>query len=687
VTEWFWLTPVFPLAAALLIAVLPGVRPRLVTGIAVGGVAIATALSLAVLVTAAGGVVEAVVRLPWLSLGEYTFALALRLDPLSALMVALVTPVSLPVFVYAAQHMTGDPRYARFFALLSFFVAAKLTLVLADDVVLLFAAWELVGFASYMLIGFWFERPESPPAATKAFLVTRLADAVLLAGILLLVRIVGSGSLGEILSAVEGGQTGGTALTVAALLLFIGAMGKSAQFPLHGWLPDAMAAPTPVSALLHSATMVVAGVYLVARLFPLFAATGLLPMLGWVGAASAMFGALAALGQQNLKRLLAYSTMSQIGLMFVGLAAGSVTAAMLLLTGQAFYKSLLFLGAGSIGHAVGSTDFRPMGGLARRMPVTFATFIVGAVALAGLPVTFAWPVKDAVLGAAWAASPALFTIALVASLLTALYTGRAVVLAFFGPARSAAAERAGEAHGVLLAPKIALAILVVIGTAVASPLLGHPFQSLLRAPVPEVHAATLLALGVAALGLAAAWMAHRKWPGALVWPPLAWLAPAAERGFGFPGLYAGLARGTIVLERRIREFDRAVFEPIAPGLAKAVQSGVRGVRGIDAALFEPLGARIAGRVRRIAAGARRIDAVVFDTATDTLTRGVLTLLRVSRRFDMRRVDAGFDAGGWALVQFGQRLRAMQTGRVYNYFLSIFVWGLGALLLAAAVIIL
>ena len=684
--EWFWLAPLVPLGAAVLIFVFHRAHPRIVAGIAVTAVALSTAVTLAVLASAAAGT-EAVVTLPWLSVGEFSFALRLRLDPLSALMLALVTPVSLPVFVYAVQHMAGDPRYARFFSLLLLFVAAKLTLVLADDVVVLFAAWELVGFCSYMLIGFWFERPEVPPAATKAFMVTRLADAVLIAGLLLLVRGVGSASIGEILAAIEGGYATGPLLDTAALLIFVGAMGKSAQFPLHAWLPDAMAGPTPVSALIHSATMVVAGVYLVARLLPLFASAGLLPVVAWVGAASALFGAVVAIGQENLKRLLAYSTMSQIGLMFVALGTGSLTAALLLLTGQAFYKSLLFLGAGSVGHAVGSTDFREMGGLARRMPITFGTFAVGALALAGWPVTIAWPVKDAVLGAAWEASSALFSVSLVASLFTALYTARALTLVFFGAARSPAAERAHESPGALLAPKIVLAVLVVVGTAADSPLLGHPLEHLLGVPAPEVPAATILALTVAALGFALAWAAHRTWTGVVAWPPLRPLAPAMERGLGFPALYAALARGGTAAAIQVRVFDRAVFDPLGAGLAQIAAAAAQSARRLDMLVFEPFGYRIARQVRGTVRRVRRIDAGVFDAAVDALTRGVLATLRASGRFDLRRLDAAFEAGGAAVMRLGQRLRFTQTGRVYNYFVAIFVWGLGAILLAAAVIIL
>lgn len=683
-SEWFWLAPLFPLAAALLVVAALGARPGLAGGVAIGGVALAAASSLASLGAVAGGA-GASLRLPWLTVGGHAFSLALRLDPLSAIMVVLVTLVALVVFTYAVRYMAGEPRYARFFALLSLFVAAQLTLVLADDVVLLFAAWELVGFCSYLLIGFWYERPGVPAAATKAFLVTRIADAGLLAGFLLLVRAAGTGSIPGILAVVEGVPAARPVLAASAVLLFIGAMGKSAQVPLHAWLPDAMAGPTPVSALIHSATMVVAGVYLVSRFFPLFEASGVLPAVAWIGALSAVFGAAAALGQSNLKRMLAYSTMSQIGLMFIGLGAGSLTAGMLLLVGQAFYKSLLFLGAGSIGHVVGSTDFEPMGGLARRMPVTFAVFALGALALAGLPVTLAWPVKDAVLAAAWDASPALFVAALLASLLTALYTARAVALAFFGVARSRAAEQATDPGG-LLGPKIALAALLVTGAAAASPLGRHPFSRLLGAPVPEVHIATTLALIAAAAGLLVGWAAHHRWPGTVVWPPLSPFEPAAERGLGFPALYAALARRTLALATLARAFDRAVFEPFGTRLAAAVRTAVGGARTLDAALFEPIGRRVAALVLGLAQRARQVDLGVFEAASDVLTRGVLALAAWSRRFDVRQLDAGFAAGATSLVRLGQCLRATQTGRVYNYFLAIFVWGLGALLAAAAVII-
>lgn len=683
--EWFWVAPIFPLAAVLLIAALPRAWSSLAAGLAIGSVALATASTFVSLAAAAESY-SAIVSVPWMVAGAQTFAVALRLDPLSALMAGVVTPVSLAVFLYAARNMKGDPGYARLFALLCLFVALKLTLVLADDIILLFIAWELVGFCSYLLIGFWFERPEVPAAATKAFQVTRIADAALLAGILLLVRIAGSSSVSGILSAVDRGEAKGPMLGAAALLLFIGAMGKSAQVPLHAWLPDAMAGPTPVSALIHSATMVVAGVYLVGRFFPLFETAGILPIIAWVGATSALFGSVAALLQPNLKRLLAYSTMSQIGLMFVGLGAGSLTAGMLLLVGQAFYKSLLFLAAGSVGHEVGSTDFQPMGGLARRMPVTFATFALGSLALAGLPISLAWPVKDAVLAAAWTASPPLFAVALLASFFTALYTARAASLTFLGAARSAAAERAQESPRALLLPKIALAGMLVIAAAAASPFFGEPFGHLLHAPIPEVHTATALALGVAVAGLGAGWAAHWRWPGALVWPPLAPLAPFVERGLGFPALYAGVGKGVATLVGAVRTFDQAVFEPLAPALAAAARSAARAVRSFEASMLEPLGGRIAVRTLAIVRSARRVDVEVFDAATDALTRGVLALVRSSRRFDMRRLDAGFDASGTALVRLGQRLRATQTGRVYNYFLAVFVWGLGVLLVAAAAII-
>jgi NADH-quinone oxidoreductase subunit L len=356
--------------------------------------------------------------LPWLEVGGFQFRLALQLDPLGALVATLVSVIAMVVFAYSISYMASQPHQGRFYAELSLFAAAMLTIVMAADLLTLFIAWELVGLSSYLLIAFRFQEPGAPPAATKALLATRLGDLAMLAGVLLLVQAIGGSDIGRALTAASSGDLSPSVLLIATLLIFAGAAGKSAQTPLQGWLPDAMIAPTPVSALLHSATMVAAGVFLVARLYPLFEAAALaLSVVAWVGATTAVLGGAAALAQTDLKRTLAYSTLSQMGLMFVGLGAGSLIAGLALLIAHALYKATLFLAAGAVEREVHSREYRGLGGLARRMPVTFAAFVISAAALAGLPVSLALPSKDATLAAALGQSWALFAVALVAAIL------------------------------------------------------------------------------------------------------------------------------------------------------------------------------------------------------------------------------------------------------------------------------
>lgn len=652
-TAVFWLAPLAPLAVFALLAAGLSRFGRLAAGLAVTALAGAVVVSGLGLVAAAQGG-RAAMALPWLTVGGRRLDLALGLDPLGALAAVLVAAVGLLVFIYAARYMAADPRRGRFFAVFSLFAGAMLTLVLAADLLTLFTAWELVGLCSYLLIGFWFERPGVPAAATRAFLTTRLADLALLASVLLLVGAAGSSRL-EALPAAAGRLPPGF-LLATVLLLFAGAAGKSAQVPFQGWLPDAMVGPTPVSALLHSATMVAAGVFLVARLYPLFLAAGpALPVVAWVGAITALLGALAALVQTDLKRTLAYSTMSQLGLMFVGLGAGSLLAGVLLLLAQALYKALLFLAAGAVDQAVGGTEFDRMGGLARRMPATFVAFAIGAAALAGLPVTLALPPKDATLAAAWAADPALFAVALLASLGTALYSSRALGLVFLGPPAEPA-RRAHEAPAGFLAPMLALAVLVVLGLLADAALLGRPLGRLLGAATPEAGPATGLALTVAVAGGGLGGAARRIWPAAVVWPVLQPAAALFAGEFGLRTLYRALARRGRQAGQAAGVVDRWVFDPVG-------QRGARLAVGV---------ARRAGRV----------DRTLFDAAAGRAAAATLAAVRASAHFDLRRLDAAITAVGQALLGASQRLRRLQTGRIENYLLGVFVWGLGALALAA-----
>ena len=391
-------------------------------------------------------------------------------DPLTIVMIGLVTFVALMVQVYSLGYMRGDPRLGWYYAVHAFFAGSMLTLVLADNFLLLYVAWELVGVCSYLLIGFWHERPAAREAAKKAFIVTRIGDVGMLLGILLLWREVGSFSmhdafvqaqLGSATMGAEGLSQG--VATVAALLLFLGAMGKSAQFPFHVWLPDAMEGPTPVSALIHAATMVVAGVYLVARAFPIFSAYDgdALVVVAAVGLATSLLAATVALVSVDLKRVLAYSTISHLGLMMLSLGAFGYTAAIFHLLAHGFAKALLFLGAGSVMHGSGAQDIRRMGGLFRPMPLTAALFSIGAMSLGGIPILAGFWSKDEILNAvALGRNPVFIVIALPVVLLSALYMARAMFITFFGELKDEN-RSAHESPLIMTLPMALLAVLAV----------------------------------------------------------------------------------------------------------------------------------------------------------------------------------------------------------------------------------
>ncbi len=356
------------------------------------------------------------------------------IDPLAVAMLGLATFVALMVQIYSLGYMRGDARFDWYYAFHALFIASMLTLALADNFLLLYVAWELVGLCSYLLIGFWFERPEAREAAKKAFIVTRIGDVGLLIGILLLWREVGSFSMADAFAAAQSGAMSQGTATVAALLLFLGAMGKSAQFPFHVWLPDAMEGPTPVSALIHAATMVAAGVYLVARAFPLFAASGdALLVVAIIGLITALGAATIALVATDLKRILAYSTISHLGLMMLSLGAFGYTAAIFHLLAHGFAKALLFLGAGSVMHGTDELDIRKMGGLRRVMPLTAILFSIGALSLGGVPILAGFWSKDEILIAVNGhLHPAFLVLTLLTALFSALYMARAMFVVFYG---------------------------------------------------------------------------------------------------------------------------------------------------------------------------------------------------------------------------------------------------------------
>ena len=473
--EWAWLIPVFCFVAAPIIVVsgkfLPGKGSSLSilaigAGFVVFWVVLANFLDAGASTkdcfsSADTGSLTCHFTHSWFHAGELELLWGIIVDPLAVVMLGLVTFVALMVQIYSLGYMGGDPRFGWYFAVHSLFAAAMLTLVLADNFLLLYVAWELVGICSYLLIGFWHERPAAKEAAKKAFIVTRIGDVGLLVGILLLWREVGSFSMAEAFEAARTGTMSEGITTAAAMLLFLGAMGKSAQVPFHVWLPDAMEGPTPVSALIHAATMVVAGVYLVARAFPIFQAYDADPLLvvAIIGLVTALMASTIALVATDLKRILAYSTISHLGLMMLSLGAFGYTAAIFHLLAHGFAKALLFLGAGTVLHSTEEQDIRRMGGLRRVMPLTALVFSVGALSLGGIPILAGFWSKDEILAAVNDHRNAAFIVfALITALLSALYLARAMYVAFFGRLKQEM-EQVHEAPWRMAWPMVLLAVL------------------------------------------------------------------------------------------------------------------------------------------------------------------------------------------------------------------------------------
>ena len=477
-----WLIPAVPVAISLVILSLANSRRKSAAGLAVTAQIVALALSIfAFSQTLQTSEFRAVQNFTWFTFGENALRIGWVLDPLAAAMLMMIALVGLCIFVFSIGYMADDKNFTRFFAYLSFFSGAMLGVVIANSLLLLFVFWELVGLASYLLIGFWIERPSAAAAAKKAFITTRIGDMGFFLGMLwlyhssgtLLFYDSGNGCLERAGLAMLGGSA-----TFIALLIFCGAVGKSGQFPLHVWLPDAMEGPTPVSALIHAATMVAAGVFLVARAYPLFSlgaingVTASLTVVVWIGLTTALMAALIAIAQADIKRILAYSTVSQLGLMMVSLGVGGVAAGIMHLLAHGFFKALLFLGAGSVIHGCHhEQDIRKMGGLRRLMPVTFFTYAVGMMALSGVPLFFSggWT-KEEILHATahWPKSHVPYYLVLAGVILTALYMTRQIIYVFFGDPR-AASRHAHESPRVMTMPLIVLAICAIFFSVVLTP--------------------------------------------------------------------------------------------------------------------------------------------------------------------------------------------------------------------------
>jgi NADH-quinone oxidoreductase subunit L len=534
----------------------------------------------------------------WIDLGEGgSFPMGVYIDGLAAVMLVVVCFVSLMIQLYSGAFMEGDKRFAWFYAMLNLFTASMLGLVLAPNFIQLYIFWELVGLCSYLLVGHWFEKPSARDAAQKAFIVTRVGDAALFMGIIIFWATTGSTAFEDIVEAAQAGFIGGSLFTAAVVLVFVGAVGKSAQFPLHVWLPDAMEGPTPVSALIHAATMVAAGVYLVARTYDIFvqSPTAML-IVAYIGGFTALMAGTMALVKKDIKRVIAYSTVSQLGYMMLGLGIGSYTAGIFHLYNHAFFKALLFLCAGSIIYAMDSYNLFEMGGLRRRMPVTFWAMVIAGLSLSGIfPFAGFWS-KDAIVASAYEEHYyVLFGMALLTVFLTAFYIFRAIFLAFTGEPRTELARGATESPGIMTGPMLLLAFFSIVSGWVGIPEgFGLPIRDYFAEfVVPSEFAQETLNLeghafsfGLGALSVAVAlggiglayflYAAKSERAGALA-RRFSGLHTFLDKGWYFDALYgATIVRAARWLGRVTNGFDRNVLG----GLVGGVGRGALGTGGI-----------------------------------------------------------------------------------------------------------
>jgi NADH-quinone oxidoreductase subunit L len=555
-----------PAAATLLLGICPPLRRagRLaaLTSLVAAAIALVSALRLGsglwldairTARTPVGPTREVMLTIPWLPQAgtEPLATVGVFVDPLSASLAVLVTLVAFLVQLYSLGYLAGEPPagLGRYYLYQSLFAFSMLGLVFAPNFLQMFVFWELVGLCSYLLIGYYYQRPAAAAAAVKAFWVTKLGDVGFLLGIILLWGATGSFDFLTLFQAHGGIAPGYLALCMG--LVYLGAVGKSAQFPLHVWLPDAMEGPTPVSALIHAATMVTAGVYLVARAYPLFRVVpDVLTLIAWVGAVTALLAATLALVQRDIKRVLAYSTVSQLGLMMTALGAGALSAGVFHLLTHGFFKALLFLAAGAVIHAVHTNDMFQMGRLARAMPKTATVFLVGALALAGLPPLSGFVSKEAVLAGVWEGGLiGPFLLLTLTVFLTPFYMFRAIFVTFFG-----ARPATGHPHdppAVMMGPLWVLALASLGAGLVAGDRLGIPFAAFLARGTALPHGPAWLlplSVGLAASGILGAWLVYQRgWPSpeALAAAGGPWRR-AAEQGYGLDAAYAWVYRQVLL---------------------------------------------------------------------------------------------------------------------------------------------
>lgn len=592
-----WLILLLPLLSAAAIGLFTHRSHRLSAQISITSVVLSFLVSCGMFAMFKGSQLVLPSPLNWLNIGDLKVEIGLRLDPLSLLMLLVVTGVGTMIHIYSYGYMKEDRCMGRYFGSLSLFMFSMLGIVLSNNLVMTFIFWELVGISSYLLIGFWYEKPSAADACKKAFITNRLGDFGFILGIILVWATLGSVSFDELQQRLlKAPEAWGGVAAIAGLLIFCGAMGKSAMFPLHVWLPDAMEGPTPVSALIHAATMVAAGVYMLCRVFFLFGAHTVWPeflsflngwsaldIIAWIGGFTALIAALMAVQQNDIKRILAYSTLSQLGYMVMAVGLTGPTAAMYHLTTHAFFKALLFLGAGSVIYACHhEQDIWHMGGLKKKMPVTFWTFLLGTLALCGVPPLSGFYSKDEILATASHHSVFLFILASLVALLTTFYMSRLVLVAFFGSTRSEHADHAHESPKVMTWPLILLAVPTVLagfwgidsmfGRQLTPDAVAHHgnFFETMFAPFGHAPLAALVGLGATVFGFSFAYSLYANAEKDPLPEELGLLSRAMRDRFYFDEIYSDLITVTHEAISRLADwFDRWIIAGL----------GVRGLHG------------------------------------------------------------------------------------------------------------
>ena len=563
-----------PLVSAVVIALFTRRNVTISAGISIGASLSAFLISAMIFFQLRGAAAPETLNPNWLAIGDFKVDFGVTLDGLSQLMLLVVTGVGSAIHIYSWGYMREDRSVARYFAGLSLFMFSMLGIVLARNFVQMFIFWELVGVSSYLLIGHWYERASAADAAKKAFITNRIGDFGFLVGILMVWAALGTINFSSIADMMKANPAALGALgTLTGLLIFCGCVGKSAQFPLHVWLPDAMEGPTPVSALIHAATMVAAGVYMLCRVFILFTPEAL-SVIAFIGGGTALLAALMAIQQNDIKRILAYSTLSQLGYMVMAVGLAGPAVSMFHLTTHAFFKALLFLGAGSVIHALHhQQDIWKMGGLKSKMPVTFWTFLIATLALCGVPPLSGFFSKDEILALALGQNKALFVIATIVAVLTTFYMFRLVIVAFINPAKSDEAGHAHESPFVMTGPLIFLAVLTVAGGFIGIDAMYA--KALGKAALGNHTVAMAAGMGAFVLGLVLAWSQYANAVADALPAKLGMISSWMKDRFYFDEFYQWLNRWTQELLATVADkFDRWIIAGLGvKGLSLATELG------------------------------------------------------------------------------------------------------------------